>query len=91
MGDGDVAAAAGASESLDERGDVVVGAAEGDVDRPQAERAERGVLHGGGEGVRDRVAEQGEDPGVAVDHRTMPATRLTTMPISSWSSPKVVR
>jgi hypothetical protein len=41
--------------------------------------------------VRDRVADQGEDPGVAVYHRTMPATRLTTMPISSCNSPKVVR
>ena len=72
-------------------GDIVGGAAEGDVDRPEPERAEGGVLHDGREGVRDRVAEEREDAGGAVDHRTVPATRLTTPPISSCSSSKVVR
>ena len=81
----------GAGQRLDQRGDVVGGAAEGDVDRPESEGAEGGVLHGGREGVRDRVAEEGEDAGAAVDHRTMPATRLTTLPIRSCSSAKVAR
>ena len=88
---GDVPAPAGTSQRAHQRGDIVGGTAQGHVDRAQSERAERGVLHGGRQGVRDRVAEQGEDPGVAVDHRTMPATRLTTWPTSSCSSPKVAR
>ena len=40
----------------------------------------------GRERVRDRVAQEGEDARGAVDHRTVPATRLTTAPISSCSS-----
>ena len=79
------------ASASDQRGDVLGGATEGHVDRAEAERAKRGVLHGGREGMRDRVADQGKDPGVSVYHRTMPATRLTTMPINSWSSSKVVR
>ncbi len=33
--------------------------------------------------MRDGIAEDGEDARVAVDHRTVPATRLTTLPIRS--------
>ena len=66
-------------------------AAERDVHRPQSEDAECGVVHGRGERMRDRVAQDGEDARRAVDHRTVPATRLTTAPMSSCSSAKVAR
>jgi hypothetical protein len=48
-------------------------------------------VHGGRKRVGDRVAEEREDARAAVDHRTGPATRLTTPPTNSWSSSKVLR
>ena len=62
------------------------GAPEGDVDRPESEDPKRGVLHGRRERMRDGIAQDGEDARRAVDHRTVPATRLTTVPMSSCSS-----
>jgi hypothetical protein len=41
--------------------------------------------------MRDRIAKNGEDAGRTADHRTVPATRLTTPLISSCSSSYVAR
>ena len=65
--------------------------AEGHVDRPESESPEGGVLHDGRERMGDRVAEQRVDARRPVDHRTVPATRLITPPMSSCSSAKVAR
>ena len=75
---GDVAAAARVAQRADQSGHVRRRAAERDVDRGEPEDPKGGVLHGRGERVRDRIAQDGEDARRAVDHRTVPATRLTT-------------
>jgi hypothetical protein len=88
---GYVAPAAGPGQSLYERSQVGGGAAQRDIYGMKAEGVKCRVVHGGREGVGDGIAQEREDPRAAVDHRTVPATRLTTPPIKSWSSSKVLR
>jgi hypothetical protein len=91
VGHGDVAAAARAAQGADQARHVVGGAADGNVDRFEAEDAEGRVLDGRGKRVSDGVAQDGEDARGAVDHRTVPATLLTTAEMSSCSSVNVAR
>ena len=86
-----IAAASGAGQRLDERGHISGGAWQGDVNRLQAQGSQGGVLHERRERVGDWIAQNGEDAGRPVDHRTVPATRLTTSLISSCSSSYVAR
>lgn len=83
MGDRDIPSAAGLPESPDEARYFVGRTWEGDIYRRKTQRSEGGVMHDGRERMRDRLAENREDASGAVDHRTVPATRLTTPLISS--------
>ena len=86
MGDGDVAAAARGRRAREQRRHVRRSRTGARRTPPAAQGPERGVLHGGRKGMRDRIAQEREDARAAVDHRTVPASRLMTAPISSSSS-----
>ena len=88
---GDVTAATRAAQRGHQMRKIGVGAAEGHVHGVQPQGAEGGVVHDRRERMRDGIAEDGEDARAADDHRTVPATRLTTLPISSCNSANVAR
>jgi hypothetical protein len=89
--DSDITAAARARQRLYQRAQIISRAWNGDVNRFQAQGLESGVLHERREGMRDWVAQYGEDAGRTAYHRMVPATRLTTPLISSCSSSYVAR
>ena len=73
MRDGDVARRADGGEGLEEDGQFGGWRGEGDVDRVQAQGPDRGVVHHGGKGVSDGVAEDDEQPGASADlHAVLP-------------------